>query len=75
MCLLPSCSGMAVQTAHFFTMDTLAESTVITKEAALGKEANERIREICDEIEGKISWTNEASEIYRLNNNIIDKSG
>jgi len=58
---------MAVQTAHFFTMDTLAESTVITKKADLGREANERIRGICEEIEGRISNTIETSEIYRLN--------
>jgi len=65
---------MAVQTSHFFTMDTFAESTVITKEASLGKEANEQIREICEEIEGRISRTIETSEIYRLNNGAISIS-
>jgi len=64
---LASCAGMSVQTLHFFTMDTFAESTVITKKADLGREANERIKEICEEIESRISRTLETSEIYRLN--------
>ena len=64
---LSSCSGMSVQTEYFFTMDSFAESTIITKEASLGKEANIKIREICEETEGRISRTIETSEIYRIN--------
>jgi len=59
---------MSVQTANFFTMDTLAESTVITKEADAGKEANTKIEEICKEVEGRISNTIEGSEVWLLNN-------
>ena len=58
---------MSVQTEYFFTMDTFAESTVITKKSETGKEANERIKEICEEIENRISNTIETSEIYKLN--------
>jgi thiamine biosynthesis lipoprotein len=58
---------MSVQTAYFFTMDSFAESTVITREANLGREANETIKEICAEIEGRISHRLATSEIYRLN--------
>ena len=48
-------------------MDTIAESTVITKSDSLGKELNKKIKEICGEVEGRISWTIETSEIYKLN--------
>jgi len=65
--LLSSCSGMAVNTVSFFTMDTWAESTIITREAAKGKEVNDKIKEICAEIENRISNTVETSEIYQLN--------
>ena len=69
LCLsfLSSCTNMSVQTEYFFTMDTFAESTVITKKSDYGKEANEKIKEICEEIEGRISNTIETSEIYKLN--------
>ena len=73
LCLfaMTSCSGMSVQTVDFFSMDTFVNSTVITKKAAVGKEANIKIAEICDEIENRISKTIETSEIYKLNNNLM----
>ncbi|MCL1859677.1 MAG: FAD:protein FMN transferase [Oscillospiraceae bacterium] len=69
LCLLflSSCSRISVQTEYFFTMDTFAESTVITKISETGKEANAKIQEICEEIESRISNTIETSEIYQLN--------
>ena len=64
---LSSCSGIAVQTEDFSVMDTDAESTVITKTDDLGKELNQHIKDICAEVEGRISATIETSEIYKLN--------
>jgi len=69
---LSSCSGMSVDTESFFTMDTIAESTVITKKAETGKEANEKIKEICNNIENLISNTVETSEIYKINDELSD---
>ncbi|MCL2815095.1 MAG: FAD:protein FMN transferase [Oscillospiraceae bacterium] len=66
-CVFCACSDIAIQEDGFFTMDTYAETTVITKKAETGKKANEKIREICGEVEGQISKTVETSEIYRLN--------
>ena len=63
-----SCSGIiSVQTENFFTMDTFAESTVITKSDTLGKEINKKIEEICIEADNRISRTVETSEIFVLN--------
>jgi thiamine biosynthesis lipoprotein len=45
---------MSAQKIYFFTMDTFAESTVITKKADLGKEANAKIQDICEETENEI---------------------
>ena len=72
LAVLSSCSNMSVQRDEFFTMDTFCETTVLTKKPESGKEANERIREICDEVEGRISNTIKTSEIYRLNNKLIE---
>ena len=73
-CVFCSCSNMAIEEDYFFTMDTYAETTIITKEAETGKKANKKIREICAEIEGRISNTLDTSEIYNLNQNIGAKS-
>lgn len=67
---LGACSGIAIEEDCFFVMDTWAETTVITKKAETGKKANEKIREICDEVEGRISKTIETSEIYKLNESL-----
>ena len=64
---LASCTGISVQTENFFTMDTLGESTIISKSDSIGKEMNAKIKDICDEVEGRISNTIETSEIYKLN--------
>ena len=65
---------MSVQNEYFFTMDTFAETTIITKRAETGKEAVEKIQEICAEIEGRISNTIETSEIYKLNDYLKTKA-
>jgi thiamine biosynthesis lipoprotein len=62
-----ACSGFAIEEDLFFAMETYAVTTIITKEAQTGKKANEKIREICEELEGRISNTIDSSEIYRLN--------
>ena len=75
LCLLvlSSCSDMSVQKHYFFTMDTFAECTVITREESLGKEVNAKIEEICEEIENRISRTIDTSEIFKLNSgNTLD---
>ena len=64
--IMSSCTFISVQEDMFFTMDTIAETTIITRKSETGKEANERIREICEEIEGRISHTVQ-SEIMTLN--------
>lgn len=61
---------MSVLTEYFFTMDTFAESTVITKKAEDGKTANQEIQKICEEIEGRISNTIKTSEIYQFNSKL-----
>lgn len=66
-CVFCSCSNIAIEKNVFFAMDTFAETTIITKKAETGKKANEKIQEICREIEGRISKTIETSEIYKLN--------
>ena len=58
---------MAVKTDSFFTMDTIAELTVITKKSETGENAVEKIKEICEEVESRISNTIETSEIYKIN--------
>jgi len=65
--VLPACSGISVQSDYFFTMDTFAETTIITKKSDTGKEANAKIKEICEDIENRISNKIEMSEIYKLN--------
>jgi thiamine biosynthesis lipoprotein len=67
VCVVSSCSGISVQNDSFFTMDTYAEITVITRDAKLGREANAGIKEICGGIENRISHMLAASEIYKLN--------
>ena len=65
--VLTSCTGISVQTEDFTAMGTTVESTVITTRDALGKEINQRIKEICGEANGRISNTAETSEIYKFN--------
>ncbi|MCL2772010.1 MAG: FAD:protein FMN transferase [Oscillospiraceae bacterium] len=48
-------------------MDTMAESTVITTSDSLGKEINQNIKDICGEVEGRISNTIETGEIFKIN--------
>jgi len=66
-CVLPSCEGAAIAEDYFFTMDTAAETMILSKEPETGKAAAKKIREICEEVEGRISNTIETSEIYKLN--------
>lgn len=62
-----ACSNIAIEEDDFFTMDTFAKITIITRKAETGRKANEKIQEICKEIEDRISKTIETSEIYKLN--------
>jgi len=63
---------MSVQKEIFFTMDTFCETTIITKKAETGIEAGEKIQEICEEIENRISNTIETSEISGLNSVMLN---
>ncbi|MCL1795019.1 MAG: FAD:protein FMN transferase [Oscillospiraceae bacterium] len=68
-----ACSDIAIEEIGFFTMDAYAETTIITKKAETGTKANEKIKEICGQIEARISNTIETSEIYRLNEFLNNK--
>ncbi|MCL2099081.1 MAG: FAD:protein FMN transferase [Oscillospiraceae bacterium] len=68
------CSRISVQTETFFAMDTLVKSTVITANDELGRELNSNITEIITEAEERLSKTLESSEIYKLNNRILNFS-
>jgi len=65
--ILPACSAISVQTETFTAMGATAESAVISTSDSLGKEINSRIKDICGEVEGRISNTIETSEIYKFN--------